>query len=103
MGNPGTIYVRASERAPPVIDIRKADDAVEQGAEDQHLPAGHRIALARDLEMTDHGLFADAEDAGGLAGGLAARRPEHAFALPLGQRRPQNGQASCRASVRQYV
>src|SRR3546814_14799461 len=52
------------------------------------LPAGHRIALARDLEMTDHGLFADAEDAGGLAGGLAARRPEHAFALPLGQRRP---------------
>src|SRR3546814_20931752 len=26
MGNPGTIYVRASERAPPVIDIRKADE-----------------------------------------------------------------------------
>src|SRR3546814_9350610 len=41
MGNPGTIYVRASERAPPVIDIRKADDAVEQGAEDQHLPTRH--------------------------------------------------------------
>lgn len=38
--------------------------------------------------MTDHGLFADAEDAGSLAGGLAAGRPEHAFALPLGQRRP---------------
>src|SRR3546814_2529661 len=41
MGNPGTIYVRASERAPPVIAIRKADDAVEQGAEDQHLPTRH--------------------------------------------------------------
>src|SRR3546814_15618395 len=40
--------------------------------------------------MTDHGLFADAEDAGGLASSLAAGGPEHAFALPLGQRRPRS-------------
>src|SRR3546814_5583975 len=79
-----------SERAPPVVDIRKADDPVEQGAKDEHLTAMDRIARPCDLEMAIHRFFADTENARRLARRLAAGRPKI-------------GRASCRERVCQYV
>src|SRR3546814_12926602 len=76
-----------SERAPPVVDIRKADDPVEQGAKDEHLTAMDRIARPCDLEMAIHRFFADTENARRLASRLAAGRPTAALALTPGERR----------------
>src|SRR3546814_15665144 len=52
-----------SERAPPVVDIRKADDPVEQGAKDEHLTEMDRIARPCELEMAIPRFFADTENA----------------------------------------
>src|SRR3546814_524420 len=76
---------RNASVVPPVVNVRKADEAVEQRAEDQHLAAMDVVAVARDLEMLNDGFLADAEDRGRFARRLSARDPQHAFALPLAE------------------
>src|SRR3546814_11355809 len=67
-----------SERAPPVVDIRKADDPVEQGAKEEHLTAMDLIARPCAPEMEIQRFFADTTTGPSPARRLAADPPKNA-------------------------
>src|SRR5690606_9211249 len=72
-------------------DVGEADNSIEQGTNQQRCLLLDSISVAGLLEMAHHRLFADPEDARAFPRGLAARRPDEAVALPVGEARPRSG------------
>ena len=65
-------------------NVREADCAVEQCHYGKVRALLDAVALARVFEVLDHRVMADAKDTRNLPVGLAACRPKHAIALPIG-------------------
>src|SRR4029079_15048783 len=68
-------------------EIAEAERSVEQCPDRQQCPLVHPVAFAGLLDMARHGLLADAENARDFPISLAARDPQHAVSLPIGQLR----------------
>lgn len=56
-------------------DLGKGDETIEQRPDHERGPLAHAIALARELEMLDHGFLGDAQYVGNLAVGIATGGP----------------------------